>query len=177
MKKLLLFLIISLTVQTHAQHAMERLDRGLVAVKVPAGVFVGWTIPGEEWHTASYNLYRDGQKVNEHPLSVSNYEDPLGTLGSRYAVAAVVNGVEQAPSEEVEVWQQQYKELSLDLPLGGVTPDGEAYSYTVNDMSTGHLNDDDVLDLVVKWEALGRDNSHAGYTGNVILDAYTMEGE
>lgn len=177
MKKLLLFLIISLTVQTHAQHAMERLDRGLVAVKVPAGVFVGWTIPGEEWHTASYNLYRDGQKVNEHPLSVSNYEDPLGTLGSRYAVAAVVNGVEQAPSEEVEVWSQSYKELTLDVPQGGTTPSGEHYTYTVNDMSTGHLNDDDVLDLVVKWEALGRDNSHSGYTGNVILDGYTMEGE
>lgn len=177
MKKLLLLLVFVWGASVYAQHPMESLDRGLVAVKVASGVFVGWTLPGEEWHTATYNLYRDGQKVNDAPLGVSNFVDPAGTLGSRYAVAAVVNGVEQAASEEVAVWQQQYKELSLDLPPGGVTPDGEAYSYTVNDMSTGHLNDDDVLDLVVKWEALGRDNSHAGYTGNVILDAYTMEGE
>lgn len=175
------FLILSLCflfgIGAFGQHQMERLDRGVVAVKVTKGVFISWSIPGYEWHNTTYNLYRDGVLLNDFPLEVSNFSDLSGTVSSKYKVASVVNGVESDMSVEVDVWSQQYKELTLDLPPGGTTPAGENYTYTANDMSIGHLNDDDKLDLVVKWEALGRDNSHAGYTANVLLDGYTLEGE
>lgn len=173
----LLCLLFILSYSLKAQHSLETLDRGLVAVKTSSGVFTSWRIPGEEWHRTTYNLYRDGVKLNSQPLNVSNFTDPEGNLNSLYTIKAVVNGVEQAASSPVQPWGQAYKEITLDVPPSGVTPADEAYAYAANDMSTGHLNDDHIPDLVVKWEALGRDNSHAGYTSNVILDGYTLEGE
>ncbi|GAO28316.1 predicted rhamnogalacturonan lyase in rhamnose utilization cluster [Geofilum rubicundum JCM 15548] len=176
MKTLLLIICVFIGGQVFAQHAMEQLDRGLVAVQTTSGVFVSWRIPGDEWQQTTYNVYRNGQKLNDLPLEVSNFVDTEGTIGSNYTVAPVVNEIEEAASDPVSVWANQYQEIGLDLPAGGTTPANESYSYTVGDMSTGHLNDDGALDLVVKWEALARDNSHSGYTAPVLLDGYTLEG-
>lgn len=85
-------------------------------------MFLSWRIPGEEWHYTTYNVYRDGTKLNNEALQVSNYIDAQGSLSSTYTVASVVDGVEQEPSAPVSVWAQAYKELTLDLPPGGVTP-------------------------------------------------------
>lgn len=40
----------------------------------------------------TYNIYRDGTKINSSPLRVSNFTDAAGTAGSSYAVEAVVRG-------------------------------------------------------------------------------------
>jgi len=46
---------------------MENLDRGLVAVTVAGGVYVGWRMFGHEYDATasnvSYGLYRDGTKL------------------------------------------------------------------------------------------------------------------
>jgi hypothetical protein len=44
---------------------MENLDRGVVAVKVPGGVYVGWRMFAYEYGVSgvAYNLYRDGTSV------------------------------------------------------------------------------------------------------------------
>ena len=46
---------------------MENLDRGLVAVKVTGGVYVGWRMMGYEYtgtdSDTTYNLYKDGTKL------------------------------------------------------------------------------------------------------------------
>ena len=76
-----------------AQRVTDKLDRGLVAVPSGSGSFVSWRIFGEEYYDTEYNLYRDGVKVNDKPLSVSNYTDAAGKVGSKYQVAAVVRGV------------------------------------------------------------------------------------
>jgi len=43
---------------------MENLDRGVVAVKLASGVYVGWRMLGYEYtgtdSDTSYNLYKDG---------------------------------------------------------------------------------------------------------------------
>ena len=56
-----------------AQRVMDRLDRGLVAVKTTGGVYCSWRIQADEYYDVKYNLYRDGTKVNSEPLSVSNF--------------------------------------------------------------------------------------------------------
>lgn len=179
MKRLLLLVTSVLLITTsYAQRQMEHLDRGLVAVKTSQGVFLSWRVLGEEWVDVTYNLYKNGSKINSEPISTSsNYLDKSGTINDNYSVAAIVDGTEKDKCPEVSVWAQQYFDIPISRPGGGTTPDGKSYTYSANDGSTGDLDGDGQLDIVLKWDpSNSHDNSQSGYTGNVYLDGYKMDG-
>ncbi|KAA8752574.1 rhamnogalacturonan lyase [Paenibacillus sp. UASWS1643] len=165
---------------THAAGArqMEYLDRGVVAVKTGTGVFVSWRLLGMEGSNVSFNVYRDGTKVNATPITNStNLQDASGTSSSKYTVRAVVSGTEQAASAAASVWGNNYLSVPLSVPAGGTTPDGVAYTYSANDASAGDLDGDGEYELIVKWDpSNAKDNSQSGYTGEVFIDAYKLNG-
>ncbi|WP_339258584.1 rhamnogalacturonan lyase [Paenibacillus sp. FSL R5-0713] len=165
---------------THAAGArqMEYLDRGVVAVKTGTGVFVSWRLLGTEGSNVSFNVYRDGTKVNATPITNStNLQDASGTSSSKYTVRAVVSGTEQATSAAASVWGNNYLSVPLSVPAGGTTPDGVAYTYSANDASAGDLDGDGEYELIVKWDpSNSKDNSQSGYTGEVFIDAYKLNG-
>lgn len=166
--------------QAHAasQRQMEYLDRGVVAVKTDTGVFVSWRLLGTESSSVSFNVYRDGVKINANPITNStNLQDASGTVNSTYTVRAVVNGSEQAASTAVSVWGSNYLSVPLSIPAGGTTPDGVSYTYSANDASAGDLDGDGKYELIVKWDpSNSKDNSQSGYTGEVFIDAYKLDG-
>ncbi|WFA88484.1 rhamnogalacturonan lyase [Paenibacillus amylolyticus] len=157
---------------------MEYLDRGVVAVKTGTGVFVSWRLLGTEGSNVSFNVYRDGTKVNPTPITNStNLQDASGTSSSKYTVRAVVSGTEQAASAAASVWGNNYLSVPLSVPAGGTTPDGVAYTYSANDASAGDLDGDGEYELIVKWDpSNSKDNSQSGYTGEVFIDAYKLNG-
>ncbi|WP_442955140.1 rhamnogalacturonan lyase [Paenibacillus sp. JJ-100] len=157
---------------------MEFLDRGVVAVKTGNGVFVSWRLLGTEGSNVTFNVYRDGVKVNASPITGStNLQDTGGTNSSKYTVRAVVGGTEQAPSAAASVWGSNYLTVPLQVPTGGTTPDGVAYTYSANDASAGDLDGDGQYELIVKWDpSNSKDNSQSGYTGEVFMDAYKLNG-
>jgi len=165
---------------THAAGArqMEYLDRGVVAVKTGTGVFVSWRLLGTEGTNVSFNVYRDGTKVNATPITNStNLQDASGTSSSKYTVRAVISGTEQAASAAASVWGNNYLSVPLSVPAGGTTPDGVAYTYSANDASAGDLDGDGEYELIVKWDpSNSKDNSQSGYTGEVFIDAYKLNG-
>ncbi|MEC0129219.1 rhamnogalacturonan lyase [Paenibacillus pabuli] len=157
---------------------MEFLDRGVVAVKTGAGVFVSWRLLGTEGSNVSFNVYRDGTKVNASPITNStNLQDASGTSSSKYTVRAVLSGTEQAASAAANVWGNNDLTVPLSVPAGGTTPDGVAYTYSANDASAGDLDGDGEYELIVKWDpSNSKDNSQSGYTGEVFIDAYKLNG-
>jgi hypothetical protein len=165
-------------ITTKQLRQMERLDRGVIPVKTDDGVYVGWRLLGTDPKGISFNLYRDGEKINEAPITSStNYLDPDGNENSTYAVRAIVNGKEKALSDTANVWGQNYSDIPLNKPADGVTPLGDPYTYRANDASVGDLDGDGQYELVVKWDPSNqKDNSQSGYTGNVYLDAYELDG-
>jgi rhamnogalacturonan endolyase len=53
---------------------MENLDRGVVAVKVTTGVYVGWRMFGTDPAGIGFNVYRGTTKLNASPITTStNY--------------------------------------------------------------------------------------------------------
>lgn len=155
---------------------MENLDRGVVAVKVGNGVFISWRISGTEAAGVSYNLYRGSSRIAT-VTGAGNYLDTSGTSGSTYSVSAVVNGTEQGKSPPVNVWGSNYLQVTLQIPAGGTTPDGVSYTYSANDCSVGDLDGDGQYEIILKWDpSNSKDNSQSGYTGNVFLDAYKLNG-
>ena len=157
---------------------VERLDRGVVAVATSGGVFVSWRMLGTEADGVAFNLYRNGTRLNASPITTStNYLDAAGNASAKYTVAAVVNGVEQAASAAPAVWTQQFLRVPLQRPAGGTTPDGVAYDYSPNDLSVGDVDGDGRYEIIVKWDpSNSKDNSQSGYTGNVYVDAYRLDG-
>lgn len=157
---------------------MEALDRGVVAVQVGNGVFVSWRLFGTEPSNTGFNLYRNGTKVNSSPITTStNYVDSGGSSSSVYTVRPVVGGGEGAASPQASVWGQNYLTVPLQRPAGGTTPSGDSYTYSPNDASVGDLDGDGDYEIVLKWDpSNAKDNSHSGYTGPVIIDAYRLDG-
>ena len=110
MKKILLsFWILFLCLGLSAQRMTDALDRGLVVVHRTngtsnEGTFVSWRILANEYYDVTYNVYRDGVKLNDKPLSVSNYNDTGGSTTSEYTVSAIVKGVEQSQCKPQTSW-------------------------------------------------------------------------
>ena len=72
-----------------AQQA-EKLDRGVVAVKTDAGVYVSWRSLAEDPAGQAYDVYRDGVKINAEAVTRStNFVDAAGTADSKYVIKAV----------------------------------------------------------------------------------------
>ena len=112
MKKILLALMMGMMfVSAQAQRVIDKLDRGVVAVKTTGGVFVSWRIQSDEYYDVTYNLYRDGSLVAEG-LKVSNYTDAAGTTASSYTVEAVKRGVKHTISAAVTPWTNSYLEIA-----------------------------------------------------------------
>lgn len=172
----IIFYCISTTL--HAQRSIEFLDRGLVAVKVTTGVFLSWRILGNDPSGIGFNIYRDNTKVNATPITgASNITDASGTLTSTYTVRPVINNVEQAVGGSASVWASQGLTIQLQQPTGGTTPDGVAYTYSPNDCSVGDVDGDGQWEIILKWDpSNSKDNSQKGYTGNVYLDCYELNG-
>ncbi|WP_074433086.1 rhamnogalacturonan lyase family protein [Neobacillus dielmonensis] len=163
---------------TKLKRQMEELDRAPVAMKTKEGVFVSWRMLGTDPDSISFNVYRDGEKINSQPITSStNYVDKDGKAESAYEIRAVIDGKERKSKDTTSVLNQNYFDIPLKKPADGVTPLGDPYSYRANDASVGDLDGDGKYELVLKWDPTNsKDNSQAGYTGNVYVDAYEMDG-
>lgn len=182
--------LLTASFQAHAQYQMERLSRGVIAVRTNnTQVYVGWRLFGTDPAGLAFNVYRSSNGgtpalLNGTPLTTTtNFVDSSATLSqsNAYFVRPVLNGMEQAPSASftlpANAATRQYLEFPLQIPAGGTTPAGESYTYVANDLSIGDLDGDGEFEYVLKWDPTNaKDNSQDGYTGNVFLDAYKLSG-
>ncbi len=169
---------------------MEPLGRGVVALRsTTTEVVIGWRVLGTDPPDVSFNLYRATGggapvKLNASPITgATQFVDTSADLtqANAYSVRAIIHGLEQAAGPpfvlEANAAVRSFLRVPLQIPAGGVTPAGEAYTYHPNDLSVGDLDGDGEYELIVKWEpSNAKDNSQSGYTGNVYIDAYTTGG-
>lgn len=164
---------------------MEKLDRGLIAIKTDGGVYLSWrlfdsedNIFGSADKNVSFNVYRDGKKISE-VATKTNYVD--STVGTNYSVAPVINGVEGEKCNPVTAYNNSY----FDIPL--LKPDDETiydpsnnklatYSFFPADCSTGDVDGDGEYEIIVKWTSHKRDVGTPAYSGTVHLAAYKLDG-
>src|SRR5262249_39577258 len=100
----LLFLFLALTASTaHAQRMMEKLGRGVVAVRSGGStVYVGWRLLATDPEDVGFNLYRAQNggaaiKLNVLPLTnTTDFVDSTATLSvsNAWFVRPITNGVE-----------------------------------------------------------------------------------
>ena len=175
MNKLLILLsiLLSLALNANAQRVIDKLDRGVVAVKTTSGVFVSWRIQSDEYYDVTYNLYRNGSLVAEN-LTTSNYTDAAGTASDSYAVEAVKRGVKQPKSTAVTPWANSYLEI---------TPkhDKSITSTLVpNDACCADVDGDGELEILLKYDNQSEINAsfpRNGYNGEYsIFECLKLDG-
>ena len=195
MKKFFLsFWILFLCLGLNAQRMTDALDRGLVVVHRTngtsnEGTFVSWRILANEYYDVTYNVYRDGVKLNDKPLSVSNYNDTGGSTTSEYTVSAIVKGVEQPQCKPQTSWNcylyklidrnySGYKDITLQKVYSNADGSDITADYQPNDISMADLDGDGQLEILLK--RLNTKDASSLYlesaTDYAILEAYKLDG-
>lgn len=172
----------------NAQTDVDHIKRGMLAVRDGSqGIYVGWRLLGNDPENIGFNVYRITNggaaiKLNDTPLTnATNFYDgtALVTSPNQYFVKPVIDDTEQESSDTASTWNTNFLNIPLQQPAGGTTPSPEniSYSYEPNDASTADLDGDGEYEIILKWSPTNaKDNSQSGYTGNMILDAYELDG-
>jgi rhamnogalacturonan endolyase len=159
---------------------VEKLNRGLVAVRVGQGYYLSWRLLSNEPYATGFNVYRDATKLNSTPITTSTtYTDANAAQNSSYTVRAVIDGVEKEASEKAMIISNTqgsnagYIQINLQRPPKGA----QGGEYSPGDGSAGDLDGDGIYEIVLKWDPNNqKDNSQSGVTDNVFIDAYTLTG-
>ncbi len=158
----------------------EHLGRGVIAIREnPSTVAVSWRYLSSDPMNESFDIYRNGEKINKHPVKDATFfqDTYAGTEPALYTVKAVkgkTEGSYQLPANA----PAGYLNIPLNRPAAGTTPSGQSYSYAPNDASIGDVDGDGEYEIILKWDpSNAHDNSHDGYTGPVIFDCYKLNGQ
>ncbi|MDR3001385.1 MAG: rhamnogalacturonan lyase [Fibromonadaceae bacterium] len=159
---------------------VEKLNRGLIAVRVGSGYYLSWRLLANEPYNTGFNVYRGNTLLNSTPITGATiYTDANAAENSVYTVRAVINNVQQPASESALIISNRegnnagYLQVNLNRPETGQ----HGGTYTPNDGSVGDLTGNGVYDIVLKWDpSNSQDNANNGTTDNVIIDAYTLSG-
>lgn len=163
----------------------EKLNRGLVAVREDEHtVNITWRHLSSDPMNIAFDIYRNGLKINDSPLVNTTFFKDRNAPESK--VTYEVKAVFSENTQSVETFSYTlvndslcgYLNIPLDIPEGGISPDGKKYFYNANDASIGDVDGDGEYEIILKWEPTNaHDNSHDGYSGNVFLDCYKLSGE
>lgn len=159
---------------------MEKLNRGVVAIRENrSSVVVSWRYLTSDPINEAFNIYRNGKKINKTPITKTtffkdNYKSEEAATYTVKPLKGKLSGSWNLPANAPE----GYINIPLQRPADGTTPAGDSYYYTPNDASIGDVDGDGEYEIILKWEPYNaHDNSHDGYTGNVLMDCYKLNGK
>jgi len=165
----------------------EKLDRGVVAVRQADGrAFISWRTLMTDPKGAAFDVYRNGQKLNQAPLTKGGtwFIDDNPTDGAVYEVRCEMEE-ERGKKEDIShltssISHQPSSLFPLPSPIGYLPiplqkPDE---MHTANDASVADVDGDGQYEIILKWDPWNsHDNSHDGMTGPTLLDCYRLNGE
>ena len=182
MRQFITYLLVMMSCSTWAQVSPiptvhESLDRGVVALPAQdKGIFVSWRLLGDDDKDVIFDVVRNGKTIAKG-IKATNFTDAEGTSNSSYKIIARQQGKEMT-SMEITPWNDIFYSMPVVRPEGGRTPDGKPYTYSPNDCSVGDVDGDGQYELILKWDpSNSHDNSHNGYTGDVIIECYKLTGQ
>lgn len=163
----------------------EKLGRGVIAIREnESDVIVSWRYLSSDPMKTAFNVYRNGEKLTERPVSTGTLfrDHHPSNASATYEVRPVLKGKETHHIDGSYILPANapngYLDIPLQKPADGTTPAGDTYTYTPNDASIGDVDGDGEYEIILKWDpSNSHDNSHDGYTGEVLIDCYKLSGQ
>ena len=153
------------------ERVKEPLDRGVVAVRTGAGVYVGWRLLETDDPGVAFNVYRTTngrsfKKVNSRPVSATtDFLDKNAPAGSSYQFRPVVARKELPASRTVAALEQNY----VRVPFQG--------DYPSQKVAVADLNGDGAYDFVIKQPQQRTDPGSWHRSDDTFkLEAYLADG-
>ncbi len=159
-----------------AQRQFDNLDRGLIAVKQASGMYCSWRINADEYYGTTYDLYRDGVKVNDKPLTVSNYTDPNGSIESQYTVKAVHNGQESPASKAGYNLSNNWLEVKKPKRISNDGKTDISNQYEPNDATIGDVDGDGEMELITKQIFTVQDPNNTSQKDFARIEVQKLDG-
>lgn len=149
---------------------VEKLDRGVSAVKTSDGMLVSWRYLANDPDNAEYELYRDGELIYlSGEKGATCFLDEKGSAESVYRVDTIFEN-ELIDTSNCELISN---DKGFEIPL-----DSPGDNYTPNDCSVGDADGDGAYEIFLKWDPdNSKDNSQSAITDNVYIDCYKLDGE
>lgn len=161
------------------EKSVEDLDRGLVVIPTENGNAISWRLLQNDPANKGFHVFRNGKKLTKMPLdSATFFMDTQGKASDKYHVMAEgEHHLHDKKQKYSNAWSNTYLSIPLNKPKSD-SIFGVLHDYSANDASVADLDGDGDYEVIVKWNpSNAKDNSQSGYTGNVYIDAYTLEGE
>ena len=158
----------------------EKLDRGVVAVRQADGsAFVSWRLLKSDPKGAAFDVYRNGKKLNEAPLTKGGtwFIDKQPEEGAVYEVRCKMD----EGRRKKEDGRHQPSSLSLQTSAIGyiaVPLQKPDEMHSANDATVADVDGDGQYEIILKWDPWNsHDNSHDGMTDATLIDCYRLNGE
>ena len=158
----------------------EKLDRGVVAVRQADGsAFVSWRLLKSDPKGAAFDVYRNGKKQNEAPLTKGGtwFIDKQPEEGAVYEVRCKMD----EGRRKKEDGRHQPSSLSLQTSAIGyiaVPLQKPDEMHSANDATVADVDGDGQYEIILKWDPWNsHDNSHDGMTDATLIDCYRLNGE
>lgn len=165
---------------------VEKLNRGVVSAHAKNGNLVSWRLLATDNEQTTFKLWKNGKDMlGEFTADdPTNFFDTGGTATDWYTIDTYVGDecteFAQASLNFPNTNSGQsgaYFDIKLQKPADLTMPDGTTCSYTANDCSVGDVDGDGQYELFVKWyPSNAQDNANNGYTGNIYIDCYKLDG-
>lgn len=158
--------------------ALEALDRGLVVIPTDEGNILSWRFLGSDSQRAAFRIYRDGELLHKKFfIDETFFVDLTGTPEHEYQIATILESETISMSKPQKAWANPYLSIPLNKPENNFV-NGQEYSYSAGDATAADLTGDGQYEMIVKWDpSNAKDNAHSGATGDVLIDAYTLDGK
>jgi len=166
----------------------EALDRGVIAMRqTPDSLTVSWRLLREDPQDVTFDLYVGDRCIEKNTtktyLNIASKGLDLSTPNAFRVVAKSKQG------KVLDRLQEGTYSLPANAPLGLLdipldVPEDQYFDlytschYTPGDCTAADVDGDGQMEIILKWDpSNAHDNSHNGYTGDVMIDCYKLAGQ
>ena len=158
-----------------------KLTRGLIVACSDKGALISFRSLDSDDKNTSFKLYKNNELIHTFKYEdATTYLDKEYSKNDKYYLYVIKNNI-TVDKYDVELYFNNinsYKSGAyFDIPLDVPISDNDII-YSPNDCVFYDVDGDGLYEVILKWEPSdSKDNSIRGFTSNVYIDCYRLNGE